>query len=152
MRLRASESEVLSHLGRMFGMVLRVQWGQKSPKSWKKFWWFLTPLNPKNHLLSQDFWDAFIYFPLSSSLLCTTGRVALYMSTYEHRRAEVSLCKLAHIYPSTLAYFLALHIMWHNFIAFLFHSTSLFAQSYQKKTSKVLFAQFPFLAHRLPLH
>ena len=99
-----------------------------------------------------DFWDAFIYFPLSSSLLCTTGRVALYMSTYEHRRAEVSLCKLAHIYPSTLAYFLALHIMWHNFIAFLFHSTSLFAQSYQKKTSKVLFAQFPFLAHRLPLH
>ena len=28
-------SEVLSHLGRMFGMISRVQWGQKSPKKWK---------------------------------------------------------------------------------------------------------------------
>ena len=28
-------SEVLSHLGRMFGMIFRVQWGQKSPKSGK---------------------------------------------------------------------------------------------------------------------
>ena len=26
-------SEVLSHLGRMFGMIFRVQWGQKSPKN-----------------------------------------------------------------------------------------------------------------------
>ena len=102
-------SAVLSYLGRMFGMIFRVQWGQKSPKSGKMcltkmqrvlarvpqgpcksaegagkgaagrssisgaaplqglggtlartrihfgqthystFWWFLTPLNPKNH-------------------------------------------------------------------------------------------------------
>ena len=25
-------SDVFSHLGRMFGMIFRVQWGQKSPK------------------------------------------------------------------------------------------------------------------------
>ena len=28
-------SDVFSHLGRMFGMIFRVQWGQKSPKSGK---------------------------------------------------------------------------------------------------------------------
>ena len=31
-------SEVLSHLGRMFGMIFRVQWGQKSPKSLSKMY------------------------------------------------------------------------------------------------------------------
>ena len=36
-------SDVFSHLGRIFGMIFRVQWGQKSPKSGKMC---LTKMNP----------------------------------------------------------------------------------------------------------
>ena len=42
-------SEVLSHLGRIFGVIFRAQWAQKVKHVFPLFGDFLSPLSPKNH-------------------------------------------------------------------------------------------------------